>query len=253
MRITAEEKYGHLLGTKINKWKLLYFDHSRKKTDIVCECECGTIKPVNLQNLVNNRTKDCGCGRKKKMSDIRTNDLTGQRFGKLIVIEMLASNNLGKRTCRCKCDCGNEVIVVGASLTSGHTQSCGCLNSYGNMRIAQILMNKNIEYKQEYTIHLGDEYYRFDFYLPQYNLMIEYDGEQHFKLVHFAGKDIEKNIEITKRTQEHDKIKDAYCAEHNINLLRIPYTERENIEEIIENHLQRLSDKGVKQLTYATV
>lgn len=246
MRITAEEKYGYIIGTKINKWTALRFDHSRSKTDVICQCECGTIKPVNLQNLINNKSKDCGCGRKKKLSETRLNNLVGQRFGKLTVIELLPErNNLKRCMYRCHCDCGNETIVAAISLRTNHTQSCGCLTSKGNMKIKQILSNMNVDYKAEYQININNTYYRFDFYLPQYNLMIEYDGEQHFAPARFCGPNDERNLAEFKKTQEHDMIKNQYCLEHNINLLRIPYTEQENIEDIIENHLQRLNDKGV--------
>ena len=55
-------------------------------------------------------------------------DLTGQKFGRLTVLERAESK--GKRTYwRCKCDCGNECTVVGTNLRSGHTKSCGCLVS----------------------------------------------------------------------------------------------------------------------------
>lgn len=69
----------------------------------------------------------------------------------------------------------------------------------------------------------------FDFYLPEYNLCIEYDGEQHFKPVDFANKGREwadKQFEIRRTC---DEIKTEYCKKNNIKLLRIPYFK--NIEE----------------------
>lgn len=53
-------------------------------------------------------------------------DLTSQRFGRLKVIEFAGRDKGGKARWLCRCDCGKEVIVVGYSLKSGHTQSCGC-------------------------------------------------------------------------------------------------------------------------------
>jgi hypothetical protein len=55
-------------------------------------------------------------------------DLTGQRFGKLIAIEVAGKNNNGdKFMWKCKCDCGNEeFIALGTNLTQGRTTSCGC-------------------------------------------------------------------------------------------------------------------------------
>ena len=69
----------------------------------------------------------------------------------------------------------------------------------------------------------------FDFYLPNYNLCIEFDGAQHYRPV-FG----EHNFE---QTQKHDKIKNEYCESHNIELLRIPYWEGSNSENIIKNKL----------------
>lgn len=54
-------------------------------------------------------------------------DRTGQRFGKLVVVEQAGRNNLKKVLWRCKCDCGGEVVAVSGSLVTGNTSSCGCV------------------------------------------------------------------------------------------------------------------------------
>lgn len=59
-------------------------------------------------------------------------DRSGQRFGKLVVIEQAGRNNLKKVLWKCKCDCGNESIVVSGSLVTGNTTSCGC--DAGNLK-----------------------------------------------------------------------------------------------------------------------
>lgn len=53
-------------------------------------------------------------------------NLVGQRFGRLIVIEEAKKEKSNNSYWRCRCDCGNETTVIGTSLTSGHTTSCGC-------------------------------------------------------------------------------------------------------------------------------
>ena len=55
-------------------------------------------------------------------------DLTGQRFGRLLVIREAGRDRWGKVTWLCKCDCGNEIVVSGDNLRREHTQSCGCLS-----------------------------------------------------------------------------------------------------------------------------
>lgn len=71
-------------------------------------------------------------------------DLTGQRFGRLVVIEYSHVSNRNKYW-KCQCDCGNTSIVSGALLRNGHTKSCGCLvkeRGY-QMLIKHGLFNKN--------------------------------------------------------------------------------------------------------------
>lgn len=52
-------------------------------------------------------------------------DLTGQRFGMLVVISR-ADNRGGRTAWNCRCDCGNDVVVAGHNLVKGHNKSCGC-------------------------------------------------------------------------------------------------------------------------------
>ena len=54
-------------------------------------------------------------------------DLTGQRFGRLVVIRESGRTKGGQAMWLCRCDCGAETVIRGSSLRSGHTQSCGCL------------------------------------------------------------------------------------------------------------------------------
>lgn len=53
-------------------------------------------------------------------------DLTGQRFGRLVVIGRSLESKHGEATWLCQCDCGNTSIVRGSYLRGGNTQSCGC-------------------------------------------------------------------------------------------------------------------------------
>ena len=194
-RIDPLEKYAYLIGQKINKWTVIELKNDRRHADAICRCECGTVKPVNIGNLINNRSKDCGCGRKNTLSKMRSKDLIGQRFGKLTVQEALPiTNKFNRKVYKCICDCGNETFVASSSLTTNHTLSCGCLNSYYNIYIGKLLDEKEIEYKSEYQVISEGNKYRFDFYLPKYNLFIEYDGIQHYEPQFFIN--ITKSEEI---------------------------------------------------------
>lgn len=61
---------------------------------------------------------------------------------------------------------------------------------------------------------------RFDFYLPDYNCCIEYDGISHYKPNEYGSWNTEESV---KDTQYRDKVKDDYCSTHNIKMIRIPY------------------------------
>lgn len=248
-----KRKYEHLIGTQINGWTILDIippDNNNGMTFAYCKCKCNTIKNVRLSYIINGRSKDCGCGRKDTLRETRTNNLVGQRFGKLVVVELLEDRDKFNRIMyRCKCDCGGEIITSRLCLANHHTSSCGCILSSNNMYIDKLLRNNEINHESEYRVFIDGKWYRFDFYLPEYNLFIEYDGEQHFKPVTFGGiskEDAEHNLQ---QTQERDKIKDKYCKNNNINLLRIPYWEKQNIETIISNHLQRLNEKGFAKVS----
>lgn len=253
------KKYSYLINTTINGWTILDIippDEEHEVTFALCQCCCGTIKEVNLKNIRRGYSKDCGCGRNKTIGELFSKDLVGQKFGRLLVVEDLEERSrTGHKLYRCKCDCGNEAILKTNFLTTLHVSSCGCLASHNNAYIQSFLERNKIDFKSEYTVWVGDNYYRFDFYLPKYNLFIEYDGEQHYMPIKFYSQSDDEANHNLEKTQEHDRIKNLYCEENNINLLRIPYWEKENIETIINNHLQRLSTKGFVEPTteYATV
>lgn len=78
----------------------------------------------------------------------------------------------------------------------------------------------------------------FDFYLPDYNILIEYDGEQHFSPVNFGGVSNEEAFKNLKITQYHDAIKTKYCQENNITLIRIPFWDKNNIDKIITSKIK---------------
>ena len=105
------QKYKHLIDTQINKWTVLNIippDAGHKKTSALCKCQCGTTKQVRMQYLLDGRSKDCGCGRKKMLRETRTKNLVGKRFGKLLVRELLEeSDNFNRR--KYICDCENTV------------------------------------------------------------------------------------------------------------------------------------------------
>lgn len=89
-----------------------------------CRCECGNIVDVRGTSLRSKNTKSCGCY--KKELDIVHKDFSGQRFGRLLVVKEAGKSKHGY-IWKCKCDCGKETEILGASLVAGISRSCGCL------------------------------------------------------------------------------------------------------------------------------
>ena len=86
-----------------------------------CQCICGKTIEVNINKLHNGHVKCCGCRR------FRCKDLTGQKFGRLTVLEFAYTKNK-KNYWECKCECGNIRFVPTTYLTTRVTVSCGCKN-----------------------------------------------------------------------------------------------------------------------------
>ena len=99
-----------------------------------------------------------------------------------------------------------------------------CKESKGERLVAKILDFYNIKYiRQKSFSDLKDKrLLYFDFYLPEYNYCIEYDGEQHYKVSRFF-KDKEEAYKLLIDNQRRDKIKNEYCISNNIPLLRLTY------------------------------
>lgn len=114
-----------------------------------------------------------------------------------------------------------------------------CSSSKGEKKIRSFFEINNIEYIEQYPICLNADtkrYLRSDFYIPSINTVIEYDGIQHFKAnSHFGG---EKEFESRVK---RDNIKNEFCKEHKIVMLRISYKDYKNINNILSDLLNDLT------------
>lgn len=102
--------------------------------------------------------------------------------------------------------------------------------SSGELKIAEVLKNNEVSFIREYfQAHLfslkSQHLLFFDFFLPEYNAVIEFDGPHHFKAVY--------GEEALTSQQYKDRRKNRFCKQRNIPILRIPYWHGNKIEEII--------------------
>lgn len=128
-----------------------------------------------------------------------------------------------------------------ARLTDRTIQGKGCprcskINSKGVKIIFKYLEDNNIAFVKEKKFDdcLDVSHLRFDFYLPKFHLLIEYQGKQHYEVIESWGGE----SGLLDR-QKKDEIKRRYCLKNNIPLLEIPYWENKNIIKILDDILNK--------------
>ena len=202
-----------------------------------CLCSCGNIKSIRAGDLKRiKRNKSAGtCGNsihKIGKNNPQFKDETGKKYHKLTVLGIDKNNIFGYQNTKwiCQCDCGSVISVYGSNLRSGRQKSCGCIISKGEYLISKLLLENNILFKKQFSfdecLSSSGNKLKFDFAVfenEKINFLIEFDGEQHFKIVEAFGGE----KDFLKR-QENDKIKNEYCQKNNIKLVRIS-----NIKDIV--------------------
>ena len=190
-----------------------------------CKCDCGEYTEVTTGHLHSGLVKTCGNhqGGKNLINE------TGNRYGKLLVLRKAERPEHVKSTSAfwvCRCDCGNEIVVMGSNLRTGDALSCGCVKSRGEYNITQLLLENQIHFVTQYSFSdlKYKDYLRYDFaILNDQNepiRLIEFDGPQHTKDNPW------NSAEITLR----DGLKNAYAINERIPLVRLPYNLRDSVE-----------------------
>lgn len=233
-----------LTGQDFGYWHVIQRAENDKSGKAMWLCKCTkcnqTIKPVAGSHLRSGRSTTCTNCRQQKMTAATIKDETGKDYG-FLHVERKATEDEKPRHDRtgtywnCTCTkCGRQnVIVFGDYLRKGETKSCGCINSYNESKICQMLDNMQIKYITQKRFagltSTGRECDELIFDIAIYNdnillYLIEYDGIQHFEHGHFYD-----NYNITHR---NDLIKNQYCFNHNIPLIRIPYDVEYNLNDL---------------------
>lgn len=229
MNFNINDKYEYLTILDIQ----YQLKGNKKRKYYYCQCDCGNLLYIRADNLGNGHTKSCGCYKQKLAKNLglsKVKDLTGQTFGKLTVLKR--DKNIDNKTkWICQCECGNIVSVFSNNLKKLHTTSCGCASrSIGEQNILSLLKNNNISYKTEYSFEdLKDKKkLRFDFAIFDKNNnlieLVEFDGRQHNNIYTPWN-----STDTLEERQYHDNLKNIYCKNHNLKLIRIPYEKRDTI------------------------
>jgi len=110
-----------------------------------------------------------------------------------------------------------------------------CNSSKGEIQVRNVLVANNISFIEQHRFKdcRGKLPLPFDFYLPEFNTCIEYDGEGHYHPVPRGS----VNINVLEKCQIHDTIKTNYCTKNGIQLIRIPFWQVKEIASVIKHQL----------------
>lgn len=197
-----------------------------EKTEHKC-LKCGLVflsSPKSVKNSINGCPS---CSGKKFSTDYYKKILPDD----IILMDDVYHSSSSKLNHKCLI-CGNEWKTKPNYILH---MKCGCpfcSSSKGEKEISNILDIMNINYETEKVINIDSINYRFDFYISDINLFIEYDGIQHFESIEYFGGDTQ--FEIIKL---NDNIKNNWIISNNYNLLRISYKDDISLKilEFFEN------------------
>lgn len=200
-----------------------------------CKCHCGNLFVATTTDINRQKTKSCGCMAHYLTGKAHFQDITGETFGELQVLERdYEKAQTSKKPVtywKCKCSCGNIISVDRTHLVGRGQSSCGCKKSIGELNINKILSQNNIKYSTQYTNKkLETEkggYLKYDFAILNDNneiiRLIEFDGPQHNKDTY------DRFFEAYDLIHQRDELKNKYCKDNNIPLVRIPYKKRDTM------------------------
>lgn len=209
-----------------------------KNRNTKIECRCSKHDILFLCSPGHLLSGETGCQECIKIKNHLSGLKTQEEFSKSIKadnVKIIGNYNGAKQKVKTKClSCGHIWSPVASSLVSGY--GCPrCRSSKGEKKISNYLSDNNINYVSHKTYTnlkgVGGLPLSYDFYIPQKNLLIEYQGQFHDGTATIQTKQgLENQI-------EHDKRKKEYAISNCIDLLEIWYWDYDNIEKILERKL----------------
>lgn len=204
--------------------------------DILCEKH--GVFTMRINNLINGKTcNECAKEERNKKNRLLSDDVEN-RISNLggELLNKYDYKNQYEKNLIIKCPyCRNPFVTSFVLFVQHGGQACPNCNaneSLGEKRVKLFLDNNKIAYEQEkwFDDCRDVKPLPFDFYLPEFNICIEFNGEQHYKDGHFEHSKL-------SYTQSHDVIKSNYCKINGMRLITIPYWEFNNIDTILNTEL----------------
>lgn len=237
------------MTTQINPDVKVLDKYVNYNTKILHECLiCGNKWNISPGHILEGKgcpicaAKKCGDTKRKTLEQYQT-DINIRDLNITVLGEYVNAHTKILHKCHA---CGMEFEATPNNILSGRCCPNCSEKSYGEFFISNHLIKNNILYFRQYKYDdlkgVGNGLLSYDFYIPKYNLLCEFNGVQHYKPVEYFGGE-----EKFKTQQEHDYRKREYAKLHNINLLEIRYDE--NIEEVLTNCFNNLNSESLETVT----
>lgn len=208
-------------------------EYKNQKSKLTVRCSCGHLRTATFTNLVD-QTHSGLCVSCTRSESQRLSIFSVELFCAMNDLECLDDSYVDAHTpMRFRCHCGREFRAAWNNVSSGRQRQCAVCSKYvskGELAVKTWLDAHGFVYEMQKRFQDcgGVRPYPFDFFLPTENLCIEFDGEQHFRAVAFGGTE-DHFVEQKAR----DAAKDAYCERKGLRLLRVPYSEISNVDDIL--------------------
>lgn len=223
-------------GEKFDYSLVLSFKNNKERVKVICKT-CGRT----FETTIHNHLLGFGCpycAKRLKTTEDIVREIIGVHGEELDCSQVVYQGAHKKVRVICN-RCGLTFLATPHHLIKNH----GCPNcklSRGEKTIRKWLTKNDIRFESQKRFEdcKDEKPLPFDFYLPDFNLCVEYQGEQHYKPRFFVNrKGIMDGIRTFEKLCRHDEMKRKYCKKNNIRLLEITY--RDNIEEKLKNSLPR--------------
>lgn len=224
-------RFGRLLVLKESG-----YTKDRHKT-YECLCDCGNTTVVSRSNLRSGTSTSCGCFKSEEVHNRSFKDITGQKFGRLLVLSFSRISSERKAVWNVRCDCGVEKEVTGKELRSGHILSCGCLR---DEKTIERNTTHGMSKTKEYSCALAAK---------RRELSILYDSEWTFRM-ECEVRNFQDRCVICGKTQEENILETGKSLhkDHILPLSKKHGLKPGNVVMLCGFHNESKNDKDLKDL-----
>ena len=225
LNLTNEQFAQRLGNINPNIIALDAYINARSKIRFKCLI-CGEIWSQDPNHILHQKTGCPKCKRLEITKDKEDFIKSLQKVNDKVILKGEYVNSYTKTLFECV-TCGNQWYARPSHILSDLQGCPRCKQSKGEKQVEQFLQGGNIKYIPQYNIDstsFTQSRVKVDFFLPELNCIIEYNGKQHYCPTDFGDNDQNKTLEKFNKQIIRDQQLRSFCKNNNIKLIEIPYT-----------------------------